>query len=332
MKLSVKAKVANGLVVCLLLPRVANTAIDALEVEEGLSSFAADDDFDFSLRPGSLAIAKVENAQVTSDPSGGDPIGCDPSGIPAIHVNAPSMLTTSENGNTDSFEVFMDPPFPNTQYLYLSNPEASGGDPSGGDPSGGDPSGGLSAEALPVPEIIAIEAGSCAPHKIWVIGQNDGAVDGDVQFVVDIRDEYNNLFASVPGLNLDNDQNPNVTVEIFGPGSLAEGEEGQFTIRVANTADNDISSGRLDIEASSGVTILSYAASLMSGSVFQSTGRMTPDVLTFDDVELQAQDALFLSVNALLSFGSPGGENIIARFSNGQQTNDADESVQIPRP
>jgi hypothetical protein len=332
MKLSVKAKVANGLVICLLLPRVADTAIAVLDVKEGLDSFSADDDFDFSPKPGSFAIAKVDTSEPAADPSGGDPsggnpIGCDPSGVPQVNVLAPATLVTTEDGSTDSFEVFMDPPSANTQYLYFTTSEEVGWDPSGGDPSGGAP-----VAAVPIPKKIAIEAGSCDPHRVWVRGQNDGAVDGDAQFTIEVRDEYNALYGTVSGINFDNDNIPSVTVEISGPESLADGQEGQFTVRVANVSDSDLIDNRLEVEASSGVTILSYAASLISGGTFNSTGRITPAVLMFDDVELPAQDVLILSVNTLLSHGSPGGEQITARFSNGQQINDDDEIVHIAQP
>lgn len=327
MKLSVRARVANGLVICLLLPRIAETAVSVLEIEEGLNAFSADDDFDSIGNPGNLAVAVVDTAQISADPSGGYPTGCDPSGVPTLRVSAPAPLATTEDGRADYFHVSMNPPATATRYYYFSEY-----DPSGGDPSGGDPSGGLHRETTILPEKVAFLAGSCASQKVWVAGRNDGNADGNANFNVEIRDEYKFLVDTIPGVNTDNDNYSAVSVDILGPQDMIEGSSDSFAVKVTNLSGGTLTGNRLEVEASSGLSLLSYVASLMSGLNFEPTGILTPKVLKFDNVELQSQDVLILSLGVELTLGSPGGERITARFSAADQRNDDEFVVHMGSP
>ena len=321
MKLSVRARVANGVVICLLLPRVADTAIGALEIKEGLASFSADDDFAVVGRSGKFAAASVDLPSASTDPSGGDPSGCDPSGT--LRVTAPAPLVTTEEGRTDHFVVSMNPNAVATQYYYF--------DPSGGDPSGCDPSGGY-REAAVIPNAVAFEPGTCAARTIWVVGQNDGRADCDGTYDIRIRDQFGTVVRDVPGVNVDNDNYSSVSLDVLGPQEMLEGQDGTFTVTVTNLSVSELSGNRLEVEATSGLAILSYAASLMSGAIFDSPGLLTPQVLRFDNVELQSEDVLILSLGVQLTMGSPGGERITARFSRTDQRSDDDFVVHMVPP
>ncbi|MGD8359088.1 MAG: hypothetical protein PVG42_13630, partial [Lysobacterales bacterium] len=108
MKLSVRKKVANGLVLCLLVPRAAHTTVELFDTYvDGIKAMSAEDDFDLGNDSRGFAVARVDPGKPPSgDPTGGDPTGGDPTGG--------------------------DP----------TGGDPTGGDPTGGDPTGGDPTGG----------------------------------------------------------------------------------------------------------------------------------------------------------------------------------------------
>lgn len=80
MKLSIRSKVANGLVLCLMTPAMAATSNQIKDnIEDGLDLFSASDDFDLAADNGTL-FASTDQSYLNDDPSGGDPSGGDPSG------------------------------------------------------------------------------------------------------------------------------------------------------------------------------------------------------------------------------------------------------------
>jgi len=141
MKLSVRKKIANGLVICLLVPRAGESAIELYETySEGLESFAAADDFDLAAGKGSTAevtVNQVEGADPTGgDPTGGDPTGGDPTG------GDPTGGDPTGGDPTGGDPTGGDPTGGDPTGGDPTGGDPTGGDPTGGDPTGGDPTGG----------------------------------------------------------------------------------------------------------------------------------------------------------------------------------------------
>ena len=146
MKLSVRSKVANGLVICLIVPRIADTAVETFDTLSNLDSFAADDVFEITVDKSNFAVTQVQ-----ANPAGADPSGCDPSGVvPTVYINAPEQLVTAENGSADLIEISMGPTPESPHFFQVAKKFPGGGDPTGGDPSGSDSGG-----ALPVPDDLS---------------------------------------------------------------------------------------------------------------------------------------------------------------------------------
>ncbi|MFC1719929.1 hypothetical protein ACFL00_02160 [Pseudomonadota bacterium] len=163
MKLSVRTKVANGLVICLLIPRVGSTAVDMFEkVDQSLKDFAADDEFVLGSEYKSFAVMDFQ-AQPSGDPVAGlrgrpPDAGSDlsahgggppphPGGDPSGHTGGPPPQAGGDptaHFDPSACEATNENQIPT---LYIAAPErlvTAECDPSGGgvDPSGHwDPSG-----------------------------------------------------------------------------------------------------------------------------------------------------------------------------------------------
>jgi hypothetical protein len=147
MKISVRRKVANGLVIFLqtsaLAPRIAETATTAWDAA-GLDSFSADDSQELRSNPSHEAelLLNQETKFQGRPPGGGRPGEDPPGGGPPPWVDPPGNPPpggdptggdpTGGDPSGGGPPPWVDPP---------GNPPP-GGDPTGGDPTGGDPSGG----------------------------------------------------------------------------------------------------------------------------------------------------------------------------------------------
>jgi len=332
MKLSVRKKVANGLVLCLIVPRAAHTAVELYDTySEGLNNFGAQDEFDLNQPGKSFAQTKL-NADPGADPSadpsgydpsaydpsgydpsGGDPSGCDPSGgRPTFAISAPRQLLTAEDGTSDLIELTITPgPKSAKTYNIVST-----------DPT----------EAQPVPDVVTIEADGCIPRPVWIVGQNDYKFDGDQDYAIEVY-EKKKLVASIPGRNYDNDTFKEVAVDVLGPNSLALEEEGMFLVRAANISRMDPLPGTLVIEASPGLTIEDFAYVLYSGENLDSKPEASDSALAFQDVGIPFQDVLIVSLKVKMAELSPENQTISAQFidvQTGHQTDD-DQSVRSSR-
>ncbi|MGD8928884.1 MAG: hypothetical protein PVI22_07930, partial [Lysobacterales bacterium] len=249
------------------------------------------------------------------DPSGGDPSGCPPgSTLPQLYVNAPRELLTAEDGTSDLFELTMapDPLAARTFTIMSTRPD----------------------EARPVPNVVQFEENSCIPRPIWVVGQNDYAVDGDAKFEINVYDEQNYLVATLPGLNLDNDDYAGVAVDVLGPNALPPGDDGLFLVRVANVSGELLRKGTLVIEPSPALDINDYAVALLSGEGVKLKGKLKDGALTFSGVDIDANDMLIVSVGVEMARESSENQSITARFvdsRSGDETND-DQPVRSSRP
>lgn len=300
MKLSVRRKVANGLVICLLAPKAVTMAADVLDADaDGFDAFAAEEEFDLALQKGDTAVAPVL-ASDPCDPSGVDPSGfatvcVDPSGgLPTFCVKAPTELVTAENGSADLFEVW------------------SGVDPSGSHFYQFDSN--RPAEAEPSPAVVAFGADACERQAVWVVGQNDGEVDGDQNFWIRIRDENGNFIRALPGVNLDNDDYPGAVVDIEGPLVLPLGDSGQFGIIVQNVAGSALPKSNLIVQPTPGLEITNFAASLLGGGDCKCKGQLKDGILSFRGLSLGVREGLLVTIDAVLHESGPNGQMVTARF------------------
>ncbi len=148
MKLSVRKKIANGLVLFLLVPKAATSANELIDTyAEGISEFTADDEVAFqshSLGSDSLVINSGGVGVATgdgksgdgSDPTGGDPTGGDPTG------GDPTGGDPTGGDPTGGDPTGGDPTGGDPTGGDPTGGDPTGGDPTGGDPTGGDPTGG----------------------------------------------------------------------------------------------------------------------------------------------------------------------------------------------
>jgi hypothetical protein len=405
MKLSVRKKVANGLVLFLLLPRAAETAVELFDAYSGgLKSFGAEDEFDLTAGKGNFAVAQV-NADPAGDPSGGDPTGGDPTGGDPTGGD-PTGGDPTGGDPTGGDPTGGDPTGGDPTGGDPTGGDPTGGDPTGGDPTGGDPTGGDPSgydpsaydpsgfdpsggdpsscepgstiplltidaprllvtaedgtadlfemhmapdpdylrtyrivstrpdEARPVPDVVTFGDNACIPRPVWVTGQNDYKVDGDVDYTIYVLDEQDFPVGSIKGVNLDNDDYAGVAVDVLGPNALPEGGDGLFLVRVANVSGGVLPKSTLFIEPSSGLQINDYAVALLSGKAFRDTGKLKDGVLTFAGVVVEANDMLIVSLGVELVRGGPASQALAARFVNdrsGEETND-DQDVRTARP
>jgi hypothetical protein len=289
-------------------------AADMLETHgNGLNAFSADDEFDLMVDRGSVAVAQVAPSD-PCDPSGGDPSGgtvCfDPSGgLPTVCITAPAQLVTAEDGSADLFEMYsgVDPSGSHFYQIASTNP----------------------GEALPTPAAVVFGADACTPQAIWVVGQNDGVVDGDQGFGILIRDENGHQVAHVEGVNLDNDAFAGAYVDVDGPATLPIGGTGQFDILVQNVEKGSLTASDLVIQPTPGLEITNYAAALLSGDPLKVKGRLKDGTLSFERVSLNERDGLLVTIDVILNESGPAGQKVSARFvnrSNGVES-DSDQSV-----
>jgi hypothetical protein len=343
MKLSVRTKVAHGLVICLLLPRAAETAQTLIEeYSAGLDAFGAEDNFDLGDGQGGTAVAKVKQGLENHDPSGGDPSGGDPSGYDPsgfdpsgfdpsggdpsgcppnpnrleaqLEVNAPRLLLTAEDGTADLFEMLMapDPDFNRTYRIVSTRPE----------------------EARPFPTEIVFAEDACIPQPVWVTGQNDYGFDGDQDYEIEIYDEQNALVRTIKGENLDNDDFKGVAVDVLGPDALPEGETGRFLVRAANVSGFYLKQNTLSIEPTANLDINEYAVALLSGNPFKGKAKLKRGTLVLSNVALETSDMLIVSMEVEMAGSSKEEQSITARFvhdRSGEETSD-DQSVRTSRP
>jgi len=315
MKLLARSKVANGLVICLVLPAAASLYADLVNnYSSGLKSFSATDDFDLTTDGPGTAVVAVTSDPCFADPTGGDPSGFDPSGSSSICV-APSeeqpvfcvrqipALVTAENGSSDLLEVYTGP-----------NP---GVDPSGADPSGTHfyrlDSTNLS-EAQTRPNAVSIPL-DCVRHRVWVVGRNDGAVDGDGFFGIGVRGDDGLPLMDLYGININNDSYYNAYIEVNGPGSLTVGGSGPFDILVKNISDATLAPSDLVVTSTPGLRITTYAAGLLSQKPFKAKTRLRGGVLTFSRVSIGPGDILLVTVSATLTVGGPEEQKLTATFT-----------------
>ena len=328
MKLSVRSKVANGLVICLIVPRIADTAVETFDTLSNLDSFAADDEFEITIDKSNFAVTQVQANPAGADPSG----GCDPSGaVPTLYINAPEKLVTAEDGSADLIEVSMGPAPESSYFFQVAKKFPVDSDPSGGVPSGSDSGG-----ALPAPNAVVFDQAyfPCTPKSIWVVGQNGGRVDGDAEYNIEIRDEQGFVHKTIPGINYDNDNYSSVSVDISGPSALSEGETGMFYVLVDNFSRNLLKGNLLLIEPTPGLEITSFVAFLWFGDSFKSKGKIKDGILTFDKVTMDPGEVLQVSVEAVLNTGGPDNQKITARFSKDKSgiESDDDHSIRTALP
>jgi len=328
MKLSVRSKVANGLVICLIVPRIADTAVETFDTLSNLDSFAADDEFEITVDKSNFAVTQVQANPAGADPSG----GCDPSGaVPTLYINAPEQLVTAEDGSADLVEVSMGPAPESPHFFQVAKKFPVDSDPSGGVPSGSDSGG-----ALPVPNAVVFDQDyfPCTPKSIWVFGQNGGRVDGDAEYNIEIRDGEGSLLETVPGINYDNDNYTGLAVEVDGPDALSVGDTGMFWVLVDNTSRNSLKGNSLLIEPTPGLEITNFAASFWFGDAFNGKGKIKDGILTFDKFVMDPGQVLAVSVEAVLNTGGPDNQKITARFSKDKSgiESDDDHSIRTALP
>jgi hypothetical protein len=334
MKLSVRSKVANGLVICLLVPRVASTAVEVFVPEDdGLDAFSAEDEF----LPGA-ENRPFATVHLQADPAApGDPSACDdPSGSGVLIIDSATPLVTAESecdpsggggdpsgcgpfGNMDLIEVSMNPP-PLVAREFRFETQ--------------DPSGMATDEATVSPSVVTFDGDlTCVPQNVWVTGVNDNVVDGDVPFVVSVTDEQDFEVDSIPGKNLDNDNYRGARITTDGPNSLPVGGNGVYTIQVTNVSGEKINKASLVISTSSGLAIGGYAAELVSGDKFKSKGSTKSGDLVFSNVQMAARDTLLVVVDVVLFDAGAGNQSVVARFepSSGLQVDD-DQAIRPALP
>lgn len=321
MKLTVKRKVANGLVVGFMLPHAAGVFSEALDMDiGGLNAFAADDDFDISAPQGGSSEIMVAVAD-PCDPSGVDSSGVDtmcfdPSGgLPTLCVRAPTELVTTEDGAADFFEVYAasDPSDPSGSQVYYFQSDRPW-------------------EAKPITEAVVIGGpgqDSCEPESVWIGGQNDPYLDDDQKFEIEVISPLGYVEATVPGVNLDNDSGiDRLYIDVSGPSSLPVGDSGIFDVLVGYWGDDPTLSGNdLLIEASAGLEIGNYA---VSGGSFKGKPRVTRSgALLLQKVELKPQEPIIVSIEVEMVNGGQTPQKINAHFVNSKTGYGNDDSLNV---
>lgn len=315
MKLTVKRKVANGLVVGFLLPPVAGTVAEALDIEfEGMNAYAAEDNFDIAV-PEGVAVLQDLVAD-PCDPDGVDPSGVETacfvpeSGIPILCIRAPTELTTAEDGTADFFEVYGDDPDdPSGTYLYYIESSRT-------------------REAKPEVEAIVLGVDSCSPHPIWVTGQNDGYVDGDSPYLIRILNELGEMEAYVNGVNIDNDHVDGVTLYMWGPKWLGPGNNGSYTVNLYNYGGEPITGYDLLIEPSSGLDINEFTVT-GSGTFKEPAKAFKGRGLRLKDVKLNWDDLIEVSLEIEMASGGQSDKTLKARLVGKDGYDENDTSLNV---
>lgn len=344
MKLSVRNKVANGLVLCLIVPKAATTAAEMIDTyADGIAEFAADDDvlLQMERRTSDSVTVNADGSNILSngigeadpaggDPTGGDPSGYDPSGFdpsgydpsggdpsaclpastpPVLSISAPRQLVTAENGSSDVFEMRMepDPLVPRTYRLESTDP----------------------SEAIASPDTVTFHNLACIPQTIQVIGQNDYFLDGDINYAIEVIDEQDFVVDTIPGVNLDNDDYVGVAVDVLGPTSIPQGGSGVFQIRVANVSGAPIKRNTLTVETTSDLQITDFAVGLLSGDPYRGNIKLQRGALTGNNVRIDTNDMLVLVVDVMLDSASTTEQVVSARFVNDPTSQQVDDSENV---
>ena len=341
MKVSVRKKVANGLVLTLMAPHAVTMANElAKQYSEGFDQFTANDQVDLADGLASSDTHKIKTVGGRSaqmeDPSGGDPSGYDPSGYdpsgfdpsgfdpsscpppdpsggsvpePTVVVESAQPLITAEDGTSDLVQLSMpyDPSVPRVFTLESDRPD----------------------EAVPVPNTVELFDYACIPRTVWIQGQNDYEMDGDQDFVIRVIDDNGRVVDALKGKNLDNDSYAGVAVDVLGPRSLPEGEEGNFLVRVANVSGDELPPSTLLIQNSRYLDINDYAVALLSGDRLKAKGKMKKDGLQFSNIQLPTNDVLVVSLSVELSKGSPEEQSLTATFIGPRGSGETDDDQKV---
>jgi len=253
------------------------------------------------------------------DPTGGDPSGCDPSGgNPELIIDTQLPLETDEEGESLTFDVSMTsiPPSPLRFKIVSTDP----------------------GEAQPFPASMEFWQNACTPQTVTVVGQNDGVVDGDADYEIELIDDSGRTIISLPGINYDNDQRPEIAVNIVGPPSLMRHEAGIYTIRVVNMEASTLSADAvaglithsLLIESTPGLNITGYACSYLSGEPCNEPTTLEHNLLQIDALDLAGGETLLISVDVFLADDYVEPARLTARFIEtvtGEQTDDTEATV-----
>jgi hypothetical protein len=302
MKLSVRKKVANGLVLFLVAPQVVSKVHEFKDnVEDGLAAFSADDNFDLAQDSGTLLASNDGYSPEDShDPSGGDPSGGDPSG------GDPSGGDPSGGDPSGGDPSGGDP----------SGGDPSGGDPSGGDPSGGDPSGGEPPECTPTIQSPKIEF-STKRRAVTSTGGGSGPVRVSMSTEsvtthkfhnADSQTEDNTPLRSV----VEHDDGSGMAVQLIGPNHQTPGDNSFYMFRVINVSAKEESRHKLVISPDKSLKVCQFAASLLSGNKLESKARLHSGQLQFRNLRIPANDVLIVSVEIEHAAGTPGAPSFTA--------------------
>ena len=336
MKIEVRRKIATGLVVCIqasvITPRVAETASKAMDAVSGIDAFVgtqadsissnSNGELKISVsQPGAISCEDPTGGDPTGgDPTGGDPTGGDPTGGDPTGGNppVPTPLVTDESGGSVAFGVSMTsvPTTPISFRVVSTRPD----------------------EAQPFPALLNFWQNACTPQTVTVVGQNDGVVDGDADYEIKFIDDSGQAVESLPGINYDNDQKPEIAVNIVGPPSLMRRETGVYTIRVANMAAGTLSTDAvaefiahsLLIESTAGLNITGYACSYLSGEPCNEPTTLEHNLLQIDGLNLAGGETLLISVDVFLADDHVDPAKLTARFiesETGKQTDDTEATT-----
>ena len=164
------------------------------------------------------------------------------------------------------------------------------------------------------PRALVLGLDACIPQTVRVVAENDGVVDGDITFGIEVKGAGDNI-SPITYTVVDNDTFPAVKVSIAGPTSLKPGGKGRFTIKVGNVSRGGLSGNSLEVETSPGFRISGSAAALMSGDPLKSRFKSTKSGgLVMSRIALPLSDALLLTVVADLVNGDPD-QSVWVRFS-----------------
>jgi hypothetical protein len=321
MKLTIKRKVANGLVVGFMLPPVTAGLSEAIDIEiGGLEAYAAEEDFD-------LASTQSDTADVmlaVTDPC--DPSGVDPSGVstvcvepagglPVLCVRAPTELVTAEDGTSDFFEVYSGPGVPDPSGSNLYYFESSN-----------------RYEGRPATEAVVLNGtgeSSCVPEPVWIAGMNDGWADDDRYYEIHVISEFGNVEVSLPAVNLDNDGGvPAAVVGVYGPQSLPAGGSGMFDVYVWNRdPEGAISGSDFLIEPSAGLELGSY---IVTGGGYKGKPKLTRSgALLLRQVAIPAQESILVSMEVTMIGSGEKSEKIVARIIDNETGYENDNSQTV---
>jgi len=243
------------------------------------------------------------------DPTGGDPSGCDPSASePKLVVTAPDLLITEECGGSAQVKVSLSaqPISPELFTLVSSHPD----------------------EALALPSTLVFLENACQPRIVEIKGQSDGVFDGDVAYTIEFQDVDGNSIISLNGINTDNDNIPDLVVDVQGPPSLMPGENGIYMVRLSNLAAT-LTGYTLVIETTPGLNLTGFACTYLSGSVCDNPFTLTDNKLQLENVDLAGDETLLLSIDTQMQSDNRDQAILSARFveaASGMENDDCEST------